>query len=172
MATTSNIPPAILSGARIKVGFTNGDASGFIGIYNNVTISVGYDIMPVYILGAYAPAALQYTGAQPIQIRASGYRALDHGPYVSGQMPKLQALMNTPYLTFTLIDRESGRKIGIIEDIYCGGFDSAVTAKQLEEMTLSYVGRFYSDESSEADGGALQHEPAGLEAPSEILATT
>lgn len=164
----NQVPPPIISGARAKVGFIDPatQQAEYVGIFNSVSMSVMYDIVPAYILGAYAPAALEYTGSQPVQVRASGYRAYDHGPFVDGHMPKLQDLMSTGYMVMQVLDRENGQVIGKITDCLCGGFDSAITAKQLEEMTLTYVGRFFGDEST---GGDSQSDPMGVDGAASVI---
>ena len=145
---SSSAPPKIVSGARCKVGFIdpNNNKSQIIGIYNTVQYSVRYDVTPAWILGRYSAAGLEYTAAEPVSISATGYRIVDHGPYAVGQLPKLQDLINGGELVFVIYDRVTNKEIAKISHVKAVGFDTTISAKQLEEMTLQYIGILHQDE--------------------------
>ena len=158
MAITTNQPPKIVSGARCKVGFMNGDTVQYIGIYNTVQFSVRYDVTPAWILGRYSAATLEYTAAEVVTITATGYRIVDNGPHVAGQMPKLQDLLNGPTVVFSVLDRQTNKEIARIHPVLPAGFDTTITAKQLEEMTLTYVGIYHDDETTLDAGGTAESQ--------------
>jgi len=67
----------VLHGARavLWIGTTP------VGIFNNVSYGVTYDISPVFLLGRTGAAELAYTGMEVVQVTANGFRILQHGPF-------------------------------------------------------------------------------------------
>jgi hypothetical protein len=143
--------PKTMSGARAKFGVIDpatGEAK-YIGIFNNVSYGLTYDAQPVYILGRYSPAEIDYTAQEPVSITASGWRVIDHGAHVEGKVPKLQDLLNHEYLTLTIVDRQNPTKnIATFRNVRPTGYSTTISARNLEEISVSFVGIFVDDEST------------------------
>ena len=139
-----------------------------IGLFNNVSYQVNYDVAPAYILGRFSAAELIYVGAEVISISASGFRVMRNGPFStvdqqsgSRLVPKLQELMNYEDITVSLHDRsESDPEKGLImnvQHVKPTGFSSSVGARGLQDLSLSMQGLHYGDEdgdSIEGDGAS------------------
>lgn len=133
----------ILHGARAQV-ILNGKT---IGIFTNVSYGMTYDVQPAMVLGAFAPVELSYTGAEPIGITASGWRVVDHGPFVETSMPRLQDLLTADDMVFALFDRQTEKLIMKVVGVKHAGFNTSVAPRALEEMSLNFIGLRLSDES-------------------------
>lgn len=144
----------VLHGARavLWIGTTP------VGIFNNVSYGVTYDIAPVYILGRTSAAELAYTGMEVVQVSASGFRILENGPFAvvdkdtgSSLLPKLQDILNYQDLTVSLHDRleqdpEKGTLM-VLTNVKPQGFTSSVGARGLQDMTVTFQGLHLADES-------------------------
>ena len=154
------MPAKTLSGARALVQMADPVSGSFVtvGIFNNVSYDVSYDVQSVYILGRYSAAELAYTSMNPVTITASAWRVIDRGPHVDGQVPRLQDLMGHNYIQMLILDRQTGRPIATIRDVRPAGYSSGLTARQLQETTHRYIGLLLDDESvenNEANGAAI-----------------
>ena len=98
----------IVTGARALLGVfdPNTGKVRIVGIYNNVSYGLSYSAEEAHILGRYSPAAITYTAQNVVNISASGYRVLEHGPHIDGGLPRLQDLLDFEYLEMTIIDRQ------------------------------------------------------------------
>lgn len=144
-------PPKVISGARAKFGIldpANGQAE-FKGIFNNCSYGLTFDAQPVYILGRYSPAEIEYTAQEPVSITCSGWRTLDHGAHVDGKVPNLRDLLNHEYLTLVVVDRQSNRTIATFRNVRPTGFSTTISARNLEEITVTFTAIFVDDESTE-----------------------
>lgn len=145
-------PPKIMTGARAKVGLldpTTGQID-FVGIYNNVSYAVTFDAQPAFILGRYSAADSEYTAAEPVNITASGYRVYGHGAHAAGKLPKLQDLLRSEYLVFVLVDRANPTKaMAQIRKVRPTGFSTTISARNLQEMSMTYMGLLCDDESTD-----------------------
>jgi hypothetical protein len=157
----------VLHGARAVLWI----GSTAVGIFNNVSYGVTYDISPVYILGRTGAAELAYTGMEVIQVTASGFRILENGPFAvvdadsgSSLIPKLQNILNYQDLTVSLHDRlETDPAKGIIMEltnVKPQGFTSSVGARGLQEMTCTFLGLHLADES-----GSNNEDPTAVDLP-------
>ena len=144
-----------MSGARARVGLydpTTG-LTRIVGLFSNVSWNVTYETAPAFILGRFSAAEIDYTSMDPISVTCSGYRVIEHGPYVETGMPKLQDLLTSDYLSLAIIDRQrealglDGR-IGIFKQVRNTGFSTAISARNLEEITATYVCLGFDDEST------------------------
>ena len=141
-------PPKIISGARAKVGFTDANGTQYVGIYSNWSYAVVYDIAPSFILGRYSAASLDYTAVEPVTCSGTGYRVFNHGAHVDGRVPRLKDLLTFTNLTVSVFDRVNpGTPFAQINEVKPGGYNTALTARQLEEMTMPYTGLLVDDES-------------------------
>lgn len=151
----------VLSGHRVKVSRLDPvtGRSSVVGIFSDVTYSSAYGAQAVFILGRTSAAALQYTHAEPINVRMRAWHVVDHGPYVDGMLPKLQDLLKNDYTQMTLLDRQReidgvDADIGTIKNLIITGFDSSVSIRNLKEYTVSGMAILYSDESAKNVEGA------------------
>lgn len=156
------VAPKVVSGARATLGFvdpSNGQAKP-VGIFNNVSYGLTYDAQPVYILGRYSPAEIDYTAQEPVNVTCSGWRVVDHGAHVEGKMPNLADLMNHEYLTLDVTDRQTGKSIARITGIRPTSYSTTISARNLEEVTVTFVGLLVNDESTtNAEGAGAMELP-------------
>lgn len=144
------MPPKVMSGARGKLGIydRNTGLVTVVGIFNNVSWGLTYDAQPVFILGRYSAAEIDYTAMEPVQVTASGWRVVDHGPHVDAKVPQLQDLLRHEYLELAIVDRQTNKKIGIIHSVRPTGWSTTLSARQLQETTVTFVGLLVDDEST------------------------
>lgn len=144
------MPPKVMSGARAKVSIFD-PATGLakvVGIWNNFSYSVNYDVQPSFILGRFSAAELSTTGVEPVSISASGWRVVDHGPFVEGRLTNLKDLLVQEYLVLSVIDRQTGKTIATIHGCLPTGTSTTLSARQLQESSNSYMGLLMDDEST------------------------
>ncbi len=145
----------IMTGARAKLGIYD-PATGktrIIGIFNNVSYGLTFDAQPAYILGKHAPAEIDYTSQEPVSITCSGWRVIDFGPHAEAAVPRLQDLLQHEYLELALMDRqrEAGGKDGRIakfRQVRPTGYSTTISARQLEEITVTFMAIIVDDEST------------------------
>lgn len=148
----------VFHGARAKLNI----GQNTVGIFTNVSYGVQYDVQPVSILGAMAPVELAYTGQEAIQITASGWRVIGHGPHdpQGAQVPKLQDLLTHEDITVSLFDRQDdSNPIMVVTGVRPTGYSTSVSARGLQEITVSMVGLKLTDESGD------QGEPGAVQLP-------
>jgi hypothetical protein len=138
-----------MTGARGKL-FVNGK---LIGLFSNVSYGVTLGLQPIYTLGRYNAQELVYTDYSPIDVRASGFRVIDHGPHqIDGSsssinsVPMLQDLLNHSDISLTIADRQSGKDLLTVTGVRPTGYDSASSARGLHELNVSFMGIVASDE--------------------------
>lgn len=159
--------PKIMSGARAKVYIEDPNTAlpeggrRLMGIFSNISYGVTLDATPAYILGRYGAAEIDYTSASTVNITCGGWRAVGLGPHRGARVPRLQDLLNHQYITFEIFDRQTGEKVAKIEKVRPTGFTTGLTARQLEEMTTTYVGLLVNDEDETNSEAAT---PSGLPA--------
>ncbi len=144
----------IVTGARMKFGVYSPETgqTKIIGIFNNVSYGLTFDAAPAYILGRYSPAEIDYTSQEPVSITASGWRVIDHGPHADVGMPGLQDLLNADYITLALIDRQAeaaggDARVAKFEQVRVTGYNTSVSARSQQEITVSFMAVLCSDES-------------------------
>ncbi len=143
--------PKVMSGARAKFGIVDPktNKAKYLGIFNNVSYGLTYDAQPAYILGRYSPAEIDYTAQEPVNITASGWRVIDHGPHAEAQVPNLKDLLRHEYLTLTIVDRQNpNRNIAQFRNVRPTGYSTTISARNLEEVSVTFVGIFVDDEST------------------------
>jgi hypothetical protein len=155
----ANVNPTnkIMHGARAKVTI-HGTT---VGIFTNVSYGMQYDIQPAFILGRFSPAELAYTAAEPISLSCSGWRVIDNGPFsaAGGTMPKLQDLLTAEDMTFSIEDRQTEKNIMTVTGVRHQGFQTSITPRALEEMTLNFMGLILTDETNTDQNEAGQALP-------------
>lgn len=154
------MPPKVVHGARALVSImdpTTG-VSTIVGIFNNFSYGVTYDVQPAFILGRFSAAELGYTAMEPVQGTATGWRVVNHGPFVEPKLPQLQQLLSNPYIEIQVVDRQTLATIAQIHSVRASGFSTTIAARQLQEITMTYVGLLFDDESTT---NAETQSPAG-----------
>ena len=143
----------IMHGARCKIGIVDSTTGQvrYVGIYNNVSYSVNYDVQPAFILGRFTAAALEFTAVEPVSVTCSGWRVVRHGAHVDGRLPSVKDLLRYDYLQIVLFDRQELVPIATIRQVRPTGYSSSLTARQLTEMTCSYLGIPGDDEDVAKD---------------------
>ena len=153
MAAQPNSPGKILNGARCIV-YINGLP---VGSFNTVSWGLTYDAQTAYILGRTSPAAIEYTGQEPVSVSASGWRIFDAGPHQVASIPQLDLLLTSGYLELAIVDRVSGRAIAKIHSCRALGYSNALATKSLLEINYNFIGMLVDDEvtaNNEAPGAA------------------
>jgi hypothetical protein len=143
-------------GARAKLAFFDTVAGEFkvVGLFSSCSGGVTYDVQPIYILGRHSPAETVYTGQEAVAFTASGFRVVDNGPYVAGKVPKLQDLLQHEDLSVAILDRDTGKTIMQVFNCRPTGFQFAVSARAVTEITVNFIGLMVQDESGDQAEGA------------------
>jgi hypothetical protein len=141
----------IMNGARAKLGIIEpGKQPRYVGIFNSVSFGLTFDTAPAYILGRYSAASIDYTAQEVIGITASGYRVIDHGAHADGGLPNLKDLLNSEYLTLTIVDRKDPtRNINTFKNVRATGYSTSINARNLEEITVNFTAINMDDETSD-----------------------
>lgn len=142
------MPAKVLSGARAKLGFYDGNNVTYIGIFSDVSYGVTYDVQPAYILGRYSAAELDYTAMEVVHITANGFRVVDHGWFKDAMFPSINQLMFANYLTMFCLDRQTNTEIARIDSVRPVAATGGFSARQLATSTHTYMGILVSDESN------------------------
>jgi hypothetical protein len=148
--------PKVMHGARAKVSIfdpTTGLAK-IVGIWNNFSYNVVYDVQAAFILGRFSAAELVTTGVEPVSITAQGFRVVDHGPFVEGRLTNVKDLLFQEYLILSVIDRQTKKIVATIRGCLPTGTSSTLSAKQLQESTNTYQGLLMDDESTQNNEAA------------------
>lgn len=143
-------PPKVFTGARalFQIMDPNIGIAQTIGIFDNCSYGLQYTVQPAFILGRFSAAELGYTGQEPVHITCSGWRVIGHGPFADGHLPMLQDLLTADYITLQVIDRTTANAVAIIESVRPTGFSTSIQARQLESMTLNFMGIIVDDETA------------------------
>lgn len=145
------MPPQVMSGARAKIGYTD-PSSGitrFFGIFESISYGMQIDVSPVFLLGRWTAAALEYTSVEPVQVSTTGWRVVNHGPHTDGRMPKVQDIMKHEYMTIVVVDRLTLQAVATIKSVRPTSYNTGFAARQLSQMSMSYMGILADDESSD-----------------------
>jgi hypothetical protein len=157
----------VMHGARAVLWIGN----TAVGIFNNVSFGVQYDISPVFLLGRTGAAELVYTGMEVVQVQASGFRVMEHGPFAvadtatgSSLIPKLQDILNYEDLVVSLHDRletdPAKATIMTLTNVKPQGFNSSVGARGLQDLSVTFQGLHLNDES-----GSNNEAPSAVDLP-------
>lgn len=138
-----------MHGARAQVSIvdpTTGKAR-VIGIWNQFSYRVDFDVQSIFILGRFSAAELVTTGVEPVTITAQGWRVVDHGPFVEGGVTAVQDLLAQEYIVLKVFDRQTGKAVATIHGCVPTGISSAVNAKATQDSSNTYLGLLMDDES-------------------------
>lgn len=147
------MPAKTVHGARARVQMSGIDTNGnqftrTIGIWNEISYTVDFDVAAVAILGRFSPAELVTTGVNPVAISASGYRIVNHGVYADCGITKLQDLLRQEGVTIDIQDRQTGATLftvsGCVPTRHHGGYP----VKALSSLSVDFLGLSYGDETT------------------------
>jgi len=145
------MPARTMHGARAKVFIAdpNSGKPQLVGIFNNVSWGLTYDVQPVNILGRFSPDELVYTAQEPVTVTASGFRVVNSGPHVIAKVPNLVDLLTHEYIELSISDRlNPGLDIARIHHVRPTGYSTTLSARALEEVTVTFMGLLVDDEST------------------------
>ena len=145
----------IMSGARAKIGFIDPatNQATFVGIFNNVSYGLTYDVQPAFTLGRFSAADTDYVGQELVNISASGYRVIDHGAHADLKLPTINQLLQSDYLTIVIVDRKDPTKnIAHFKKVRTTGYSTSISARNLEEISATFVAISVDDETSVLKG--------------------
>lgn len=144
------MPAKTMHGARAKVFIAdpNGGKPQLVGIFNNVSWGLTYDVQPVNILGRFSPDELVYTAQEPVTVTASGFRVVNAGPHTIAKVPNLIDLLTHEYIELTINDRQTGSDVAKIHSVRPTGYSTTLSARALEEVTITFMGLLVDDEDT------------------------
>jgi hypothetical protein len=147
--------PKVMSGARAKLGVFDPSTgqTQVVGIFSNVSYGLTYDTSPIYILGRYSAAEIEYTSMDVVHIQASGWRVIKQGPHVAARIPKLSDLLNHEYLELAIIDRQleatgADGRIAKFRQVRPTGYSTSISARQPTDVQVNFTGILVDDEST------------------------
>lgn len=136
----------VMSGARAVLGFYDGQNFKPAGIFNNVSWGFSIDAQPVFTLGRFSAASIEYTGVEVVSITASGWRIVDHGPHDDGGVPTLGELLTHDYLQLVIVDRLTEKRIATFRDVKPTNYSTSLSQRALEEMSITFMAIYVDDE--------------------------
>lgn len=140
-----------MHGARAKVFIADANSGQpkLIGIFSTVSWGLTYDVSPVFLLGRFSADELVYTAQEPVSVNCSGFRVVDNGAHKLASVPNTKDLLTHEYLTLKISDRQSGKDIATIKSVRPVSYATTLNARQLEEISVQYIGLMVDDESTE-----------------------
>lgn len=140
-----------MHGARGKVFIAdpNTGKPELIGIFNSITWGLTYDVQPVFLLGRSGPDELVYTAQEPITVSCGGFRVVGAGVHKLAKMPNVKDLLTHEYLQLVINDRQTGRDIAKIHSVRPVSYGTTLTARNLEEINITYMGLLVDDEDTQ-----------------------
>lgn len=142
----------IFNGQRAKVYIQTGGDQGqkkLIGLFTNVSGSLGYSVQEAYILGRSSVAEFVYTGMEPVRLSLSGFRVINSGPFAIQTVPKLQEILQYEGITVEVEDRTTGLTALKVFDCFIERFSFGFGARSISNIEVSMVGSTYGDESAD-----------------------
>jgi hypothetical protein len=135
--------------AQLIVSDPNTGDSRVVGIFNSVSFGLTYDVQPVFLLGRMSPDELVYTAQEAVSVTASGFRVVGADPHIAAKVPLLQDLLVHEYIEMAVFDRQTGVLIARIHSLRPTGYNTTISARNLEEVTCSFTGLLLDTESSQ-----------------------
>lgn len=118
-----------------------------VGIFSSFSYGLALDVQGVPILGRYSVAETVTTAAEPVRCTALGWRVVGAGPHISARFPTVQSLLFEEYIQIDILDRQTDQVICVIKDVRPETYNTGVQAKQLSEVTHTFIGILLDDES-------------------------
>lgn len=147
----------VMSGARAKLAIVENGRARYVGIFQSVSYGLTYGAEPVYVLGNYGPVEIEYTSQDAVSISCSGWRAVEHGPHKEASVPHLQDILLHEYMELMIEDRQSKEtgkpdqiaRVAKFRNVRPIGYSTSISARQLEEVTVQFLGIRVDDESGD-----------------------
>ena len=117
-----------------------------IAFANALNYTVTHAHQPVDVLDQLEPAEYAETG-YTVNFTATLFRVSAKDPISLGLRPKLQDILRQPELQAELIDRVTGATLFLMERVKCTQEDLSIDARNLGQLTLSFVGIKMSNEA-------------------------
>lgn len=145
----------VMSGPRAKLAIViPGQQARYVGVFQNVSWGLTYAAEPIFILGSFGPVEIEYTAQEAVQITCSGWRVIERGPHAEMGVPRLQDLLLHEYLELMIEDRQSREqgkpdqivRIAKFRNVRPVGYSTQISARQLEEVTVTFMGLRVDDE--------------------------
>jgi hypothetical protein len=137
-----------LVGARCKL-FIDGQP---VGLFANVSYSVEYGAQDIYTLGKYNAQEIVYTDMGTVNVRVSGFRVMEHGPYAEMSVPKLQELLGHDDIVLQIVDRQGAgdqqkENVVTVYNVRPLGYEFDTQARGVASLSASFRGITIKDES-------------------------
>lgn len=150
------MPAQTMSGARSKFGRYDPVTNSviYLGVVSQISWNVTYDFQVASILGRFSPASIQYTAVEAVGIQATGWRNFRHGPHREMGLPAVQDLLLHEPIVLVVTDRQSEAlgvqdpRMAVIHSVLPISAAQGLTAKNLSEMNIGYVGLLCDDEDT------------------------
>lgn len=135
--------------AKVYIGQT------LIGIFDSCSTSRSYGSEVVHTLGKYGPQEVVYTSAEAVNVSCSGFRVVDTGVHTlgGGQVPTVGQLLSFEPFTISVIDRQSGKTVRVVEGCVPTTDNDNFNAKATSKVTINYTGTVTYDESGPQNEG-------------------
>ena len=133
------------TGARV-IFYKNGTP---ILYANALNYTVAHAMQPVDILGQLEPKEYSETG-YTVNFTCTMFRVSNQDAVTLGLRPILQDILTQTALTATLIDRVSGARLMMIEQVKCTNEDFTIDARAMGQVTLQFNGIKLSNEGADA----------------------
>lgn len=155
------MPAQTVNGARGLLFISGVNGNKPVGIFNNISYSLNYDVTPIYVMGRYSPIETVPVAQEAVSITAQGFRVVNFGPHESAAVPRLQDLLNHEYIELAILDRQTGRRIAAFHKVRPTGYSTSVSARNVSEVTVNFIGIMLDDEGAEADQTKASSETPG-----------
>ncbi len=146
-----------VTGARLKMAIIQAGKSRYVGLFQSFSYGLNYTAEPIYTLGNHAPVEIIYTSQDAVQISATGWRVVEHGPHQDMAVPHLQDLLLHEYIELMIEDRQSKEKgkpdqiarVAKFRNCRPIGYSTSVNARGAEEVTVNFLCTRVDDESGD-----------------------
>lgn len=145
------MPAKTMHGARGKVYIAdpNTGKPELIGIFSTISWGLQYDVQPVFLLGRHGADELVYTAQEPVTVNCSGFRVVGAGAHRLAKVPNTKDLLTHEYIQLVIADRQTGRDIARIHSVRPTSYSTTLNARNLEEISISYMGLLVDDEDTQ-----------------------
>lgn len=126
-----------------------------VGIFNSCSWGLAYDTADIYVLGRYSADEIIYTAQETVRVSCSGWKVVGHGAHQDAKVPHLQDLLNHQYIELQIVDRQTGQTIAKIHSVRPEGYSTSLSARQPEEITVTFKGLLVDDESQPANAESV-----------------
>lgn len=138
-------PPKTFTGARAIMRIDGIP----VGHFDSVNWGVTLDLAPIPVLGRYSAAETVYTGYEPVRVTATGWRVINQtGLQGQVKFPSIQELLFHEYMQLDCLDRQTGKRVGIMRDARPDTYSTGAAARQASQVSYSFVALIADDETT------------------------